>query len=433
MSHIIYISEHFDNTLLQNVPDHLKLVLTNPPYARAFQYKQEMLCFRLGYNKEQFTADSNYFVGIDWLVPGKAAIYVEPKLNDQLQVDYLGMLLNSLEAEENHRHLEGLFHVDYDQPWITIPEQKDRLSMILIIQFLTTVHHIVTKGLKNSYYRITENLNSRIKGKILVGRQIKENVSRNRLTKTVCNYQEHGLNTRENQFLKLVLQFVSSYLNRKRHFFNSKQHRQLCDMLNYCLSAFFHVDTLKQMHVPVHITKNIFYREYERAIQIGNYILRRFSFNLNKAGSSQTTTPPFWIDMSKLFELYVFGKIKKHFAAPGAVTYQDSFAGGKATDILIRHEGYKCVIDCKYKPRLINQSPDLSDKRQLAGYTRLKSVYKQLGMTYQTVIPGVIIYSHQECNPEIAPEMLFDKENRIEEYIDFYKVGISLPVLKNYG
>ncbi len=425
MDHLLYISEQHTKKKIENLSIYLKSVLVDSVYQKLFYYNSELVCFNLCSDNEEFIVDTNYFVGVDWLVPGKAAVYVEPKLNDKEQVDFLGMLLQSLDTSENLKHLSGLFHIDYDSPWIPIPEQKDRLSPILMMQFLKLVQSIVRKGLKKSYYSVTENLNSRIKGKILVGKQIKQNIVKNRLTKTICNYQEYGFNTAENQFLKEVLEFVSSYLTQKHQFFNKVQREQLQHILNYCLPSFEHVDTLKQKHERVQVSKNVFYSEYEEAIKIGGYILKRFSFNINKTSHRQTSTPPFWIDMSKLFELYVFGKLKKLFPERNAITYHDDFRGGKQTDILIRVENLKCVIDCKYKPRYKNQDPSLADKRQLAGYTRLKSVYNRLGVSHEKLIKGLIIYSDQDYNEEINIEELFSK--KIEEYIEFYKLGISLP------
>jgi len=95
------------------------------------------------------------------------------------------------------------------------------------------------------------------------------------------------------------------------------------------LPAFEQVDTITQKHLQIHVKKNIFYKEYEEVIKIGGYILKSFSFNLNKTSTKNTTTPPFWIDMSKLFELYVFSKLVKMFPEPNAVSYHDKFWGEK--------------------------------------------------------------------------------------------------------
>jgi len=427
MHQLLYISEQHQRKHLATLPDDFKSVLVKASYTKLFPYKADLLCFGV-YNDEQtFTVDSNYFIGVDWIVPKKAAIYVEPKLNDGTEeVDFLGMLLNSLETPENLEHLKGLFHVDYDQPWITIPSQKDLLSPILIVQFLKLTQRIVRKGLKKSYYRVTENLNSRVKGKILVGQQVKENIVKNRLTKTICNYQEYGINTYENQFLKLVLEFVGSWLNSKRHFFDKPQHSQLLSLLQYCSPAFEQVDILANKHQKIHNSANPFYKEYIEALKIGGYILKRFSFNITKTSATQAETPPFWIDMSKLFELYVFQKLKKIFPIQGEVSYHDSFYG-KETDILIRAAEYQCVVDCKYKPRYKDNTPSLEDKRQLAGYTRLESVYKELAIPPDKIIKGVLIYSHQKSPGKIHRNNLFETD--MGEYVDFYKLGICLPVL----
>lgn len=421
---ILYISEQHQKRPLDRLSEEGKLYLLGAVDKKYFYYNNEMLCFQI-YNEETaFSIDTNYFVGVDWLVAEKVAIYVESKLNDTTQVDFLKMLLKSLEATENLKHLDGLFHVEYDQPWIPIPQQKDLLSPILIVQFLKLVQNIVRKGLKKSYYRITENLDSRIKGKILIAQQIKQNIVKNRVTKTICNYQEFGINTEENQFLKLVLQFVSAYINQKNHFFSSEQKLQLQNILNYCVPSFEKVDVLKQKDFIFHFKKNPFYKEYEEAIKVGNFILKRFSFNINKISESQTSTPPFWIDMSKLFEMYVFVKLKKLFPDQDAISYNDRYLGGKETDILIKETNFKCVIDCKYKPQYKDDTPSLEDKRQLAGYTRLKSVYKKLSISNDQIVKGLIIYSNQSCNEEISKDNLFKTE--IGEYVDFYKLGVKL-------
>lgn len=129
--------------------------------------------------------------------------------------------------------------------------------------------------------------------------------------------------------------------------------------------------------------------------------------------------------MSKIFELYVFSKLKKIFPEPNAISYHDAFMGGKETDILIREEGFKCIIDCKYKPQYKNKTPSLADKRQLAGYSRLKSVYNKLKISPKEIITGLIIFSHQGCSEQIERGDLFKYD--MGEYVEFYKLGVRLP------
>lgn len=424
--HLLYLSEQHKGENLVNISDTVRLSLSGKICRKTFYHRQEMLCFQVTSNEQDFTAETNYFVGVDWLVPGQTAVYVQPKLNGTEQVDFLGMLLHSMESPESLAHIDGLFHVDFDNPWITIPEQQDRLSPLLVIQFLKVLQSIVRKGLKKSYYRLTQNLQSRVKGKILIAPQIRENLVKNRRNKMVCNFQEYGVNNTENQFLKLVVEFVSGYLSRRHHYFTKPQQDALRHILQYCLPAFEQVDALALKHQRIPVSKNVFYTEYEEAVKTGEYILRRFSFNINATSERQQSTPPFWIDMSKLFELYVYRQLKQIFPLTGQLSYQDSFRG-KQTDILVRAAGYKCVIDCKYKPRYAFSDPSLDDKRQVAGYARLRRVYDELEIPYHELVKALVIYADQNSETVIRKDELFSSP--IEEYVQLYKFGIRLPVL----
>ena len=73
--------------------------------------------------------------------------------------------------------------------------------------------------------------------------------------------------------------------------------------INYCRPIFELIsDDLKETKLK-HIKYNPFYREYKDALQIGNHILKRFAYNITQTSEQKITTPPFWIDMPKLFEL----------------------------------------------------------------------------------------------------------------------------------
>ena len=81
-----------------------------------------------------------------------------------------------------------------------------------------------------------------------------------------------------------------------------------------------------------------------------------------------------------------------------------------------------------------HQCSDISkeDIRQISGYARMKSIYKELGMEdrHNEVIDCLIIYSDQKAdrknfvkdNFEYVPE---------DNYVKFYKIGIELPIVKN--
>jgi 5-methylcytosine-specific restriction enzyme subunit McrC len=343
--------------------------------------------------KENHTCDikSYYYIGLDQFSKLKLNVYVEPKLNNGTQqLDYITMLLEALKAPENFDHLDGLIQTKLNEEWIEIKSDlKPILTPFLIAQFLAVVQNLVKKGLKKSYYTVQKNLNSRVKGKILVGDQIKHNLLKNRLTKTICQYQEFGFDTEVNQFLKHVLSVIPNLL---AGFNQGNQFNQLQEVLNYCKGGFYQVNN-KVFKKIKHHENNPFYRNYNQAIQLGNQILALQDYNISSQNLHQTTKHPrFWIDMSKLFELYVFQQLKEEYSENGEVQYHKKFNKQEPDFILNTKGGIKAVVDAKYKPRYANGNPSMEDARQLSGYTRLNSVYRELGITDNTIIPAYFIY-----------------------------------------
>jgi len=408
---------------------HLEHFVYGESYEKYFDFNTQA-CFSISRIGDELYIDSSYYVGVDWVVKDKIAVYIQPKLNQaDVEINFIQMLMDSLDHTENFDHLEHLIDIDHDSPWISVPNNQDILSPLLVVQFLKLVQHIVRKGLKKSYYKVRRNLNNRVKGKVLVGQQLKRNILKNRITHTVCEFEEYGVDFEENQYLKSVLEFVSHYINEANTYFTKQQKDDLTQILSYCKPAFEQIRGTVGLHKKIHVRKNVFYKDYEEAIRIGGLILKRFSYTVSLQESAKpfARLPPFWIDMSKLFELYVFAKLKAVFPGSDEITYHDRFLGNKETDILIRTAGYQCVVDCKYKPQYADNTPSLEDKRQLAGYTRLKSVYNKLGVSLSSVVKGVIIYSNQMSSSQIEKEELFSDKNKMGEYVDFYKIGVSLP------
>jgi len=100
--------------------------------------------------------------------------------------------------------LDDLFYLDYEAHPIELQSQQDMLTPLLVVRYLKLVRRIVQKGLKKSYYRERENLNNKVRGRILVGQHIKQNILKNRPTKAFCEYQIFGVHNVENRFLKKV-------------------------------------------------------------------------------------------------------------------------------------------------------------------------------------------------------------------------------------
>ena len=387
-------------------------------------------------NEEEVCLQAGYYIGALWLVKHHKFVYIEPKMNKKqiaegspiqeeewAEIDYLKMLLSITVLDP--KDTQDLIKIYWDEPQITIEQQKDTLTPFLMVQFLLLLKRIVRKGLKKSYYTVEENLNSRIKGKIQLGKHLKQNVFKNKLTSHVCRYQEFGMDSLENRFLKKVLQFIISFKNTHPNYFagNDKSIREL---ITYCSPHFELISEEINIENFKKLTTNTFFKEYEEAIRIGKHILKRFSYNITETTQQKVTIPPFWIDMPKLFELYVYKKLQEKFGGREEVLYH-FIADYTELDFLLDTPEYKIVIDAKYKP-IYEDSRVIDDIRQVSGYARLTKVYEKLGLENSNeLIDCLIIYPSLEESKELN----FKKLDTIKGYAKIYKQSISIPLITN--
>lgn len=413
-------------------------------------------CFRYQFERKEvcFELKADYCIGVDWLGNTGKYIYVEPKINskntthfiesldtepDKLltgnsdknqvyELDYLKMLLQVTSVSESNLQVKDLVQIDWYANQIPIEQKDDRLTPFLIIRFLQSLKDIVKKGLKKNYYKVQENLANRVKGKILVAQNIKQNVLKNKLTTTFCEYQVFGEDHLENRFLKKVLKYVTSYVENHKLLLH-QHYNTINESINFCRPAFEFVSDQIQENELKHIKHNVFYMDYKTAIEMGNYILKHFAFNITKTVTDQVLTHPFWIDMPSLFELYVYSQlIEQNPLNKKEVHYQFS-TYGNALDILISNEAHQMIIDTKYKLHYtIGHLHE--DIRQVSGYARLNKVREKLKVYDDSNIDCLIIYPDMENGEtDLSFENIRKKRQPIKAYYKVYKLGIKLPLI----
>ncbi|WP_454977314.1 5-methylcytosine restriction system specificity protein McrC, partial [Capnocytophaga leadbetteri] len=147
-------------------------------------------------------------------------------------------------------------------------------------------------------------------------------------------------------------------------------------------------------------------------------------YNITETTQQKVTIPPFWINMPKLFELYVYKKLQEQFGRE-AVTYHLT-ADYTELDFLLNTPEYKMVIDAKYKT-IYKNSRDIDDIRQVSGYARLKAVYNEFEIEENKLIDCLIIYPSLEENKDLNIE----NKKEISEYRNIYKLSVSIPLITN--
>jgi 5-methylcytosine-specific restriction enzyme subunit McrC len=389
-----------------------------------FKKQKDKNCFVIeGVGLERHISTS-YYVGVDWIKENELAIQIEPKLNDSLRdTNYLSMLSSAMEQPSILDYVSKIYEIKHEQPSIEIEQKNDILTPLLIIQYINVLKEIVKKGLKKDYNKIEQNLYSRIKGKVLVSQTIKENQFKNKNLLTKCQFEVFDENIIENKLLKKALKFSKHYMNT----IGLKLDESKISFIN---PAFHNVSDDLSFHQIKDSKPNVFFKEYIEGIRLAKLIMKRFGYNINsicKVGKIKT--PPFWIDMSLLFELYSFNLIKRKYPD---VIFQFK-AGYGFPDFII--PSIKAIIDAKYKPRYnkfeIDENPlnkVIDDIRQLSGYSRDRKIQEVLINGKNDLLNCYFIYPNIENGIKDLQEFDFNSAKEIHNFPGFYVIGIDIPM-----
>jgi 5-methylcytosine-specific restriction enzyme subunit McrC len=410
-------SEHFDDLIEKFDPQ------LSGAYSYAFKDEP---CITINPTEDGvgWAAKLSYFAGVDW-VSKHRAVYAAPKLNnDEWETNYFGILFSLLKHPHVPDEIKALFIIKWDEPLIPITQRQDLLTPLLFVQFLSLVRDIVHKGLKKTYQPVERNLFARVKGKVMVNRNIKKNLASAKTLYNYCAFEEFSQDNIENRVLKRAISFIERYVSKMD---SLKIEPHIRPLLNYIKPAFEAVSDDIDIDLIKHSRFNAFYKEYASAIHLAKFILKRFGYNITQAQAQGTLlTPPFWIDMSLLFELYVWGLLRN---AGHAVQYQQPGNFGRP-DYLI--DG-TWIADAKYKSYYrnpwINESI-ASDIRQVSGYSRDAKILHELGYDDNTVAPCLIFYPEALRGP-LADDfkLCLDKREPIQGFTKIHKLAVPIPSL----
>ena len=180
---------------------------------------------------------------------------------------------------------------------------------------------------------------------------------------------------------------------------------------------------------------NSLYKEYVEAIDLAKKIMQKFGYSFantdNNEKENQKELSPFWIDMSKLFELYVYSLLRDEFKK--TIKYQKQGYYGQPDFLDIDN---RLIVDTKYKKYYNKEWNDLKDSqkdniakdiRQLSGYARDKKILEKhlKNLNNNEVVDCVIIYPNVISNTDFQDKVL--KVTPIEQFTKFWKRGIKLP------
>lgn len=369
-----------------------------------------------------------YKIGAEWIDDHEALVVTTKRQMEN--IDFLGMFMSCFTSDLALESFSKIYTIDIDKPTIEAPSLKNVMSLLMIVHFIGVVGRI--KSLKRGYVHFSDNL-KKVKGKISILKNERKNIALKRYDRIFCNYDEYTVDIPENRLIKKALQFSQHFVSLYSQPNSSQARLRL--MINKAIAMFEHVSADVEISEVRHISTNKLFKEYREAIRLAKLILRNFDYSISKVSGNESKVAPFTIDMSLLYEHYVYGLL--HAAYGNDIKYQISSLTGKP-DFLFVHEGGRAILDTKYIPKFDNEQLDTYIIRQLSGYSRDLGILHRLGYkdldeeSHIPSVPCVIIYPQEGIvkNNLFKGKELKSLYANVVGLLHFYKICVPLPTIE---
>lgn len=292
---------------------------------------------------------------------------------------------------------EFIFKVLYEQPLVRLAQdaQNDG-DLLYAISFINSCYALCKKGLKKALYRQEENFQSKVRGKINVKKNIRENTCRGRNDRFHCKYIDFTEDTLENRILKSTLIKCKEILSARFEI-----SAEMAQRIAFCQNAFRRVKNIRIKSSDFNVASaSGLYMYYKPLLRQARCIHSQKYYSYAAENGETITksvyTVPYMINMERLFEFYARAVIKR--ALRGSQYYLDSYSrriflqSGITRideaerhvhlmpfcipDILICKKEDNCpilVMDAKYKS---HAKSERSDTHQLLAYALLTKARK---------------------------------------------------------
>ena len=368
---------------------------------------------------------ASYYIGAEWLTEDRAVV-IMPKMPD---IDHVSMFLAALRFAPSASYFSKFYGINYSGRKIESEKLDSILTPLLLIHFLSSVNKLLEKGLKKGYVTREENLQAKIKGKVMMSKQYSKNIANQRADRIMCCYQEYSADIPENRLIKRALLFVKRYIFVMPALQSHKMFPEINHMLLSSLVAFEGVsDNIDISSVRI-VQKNKLFGDYGSAIKLAKQLLKKYDYSIDKIEGEKNMVPPFWIDMARLYEVYVYGLLQK--AYPGQIKFQVRGHYRTAVDFIKMDE--ELIMDTKYKPHYdSSNSRIIDDIREISGYARDEDILKELDIVDKETVPNcLIIYPVMEdcCTVDAFSEgrPLIHKSTHIHGFRNFHKICVPVP------
>jgi len=274
------------------------------------------------YNSEVWTAG---FVGVGRIydsyqkpIQSKGREHVVV-ISSSYHMDPWPMLETVMADDEYDNYLEEinssgdfLFKIFYDQPLVRLAQdQLNDGDILYTLSFINSCYNLCRKGLKKEMYYHEENFTSKVRGKIVVSRNINCNTFHGRNDRFYCKYIDFTDDSIENRILKATLHRCKSILATR-----FQENTEIQNQIAFCLNTLRHVKETKiKLSDFNNATASGLYMYYKPTLQQAKCIYSQkyyaYAAESGKTIAKSTFTIPYMINMETLFEFYSRAMIKK--------------------------------------------------------------------------------------------------------------------------
>ncbi|MBQ9312645.1 MAG: hypothetical protein IJ213_06320 [Bacteroidales bacterium] len=368
---------------------------------------------------------ASYYIGTDWL-KDDVALTVLPKNSS---IDYTAMFLSVLNFPQAENYFSLFYGVDENAKTIDCQWGVNNIIPLMLLHYLSFLNHIAKKGLKHNYVLIQEILNLKIKGKILLQDNIAKNTCLLRNDRIFCQYQKYLTDCEENRLLKKAFLITMSYLKNnlsKKHLNNFSK-----SFTGNIYKAFEDVSDNINIRTVNQTYQKTAFKHYYQALKLAKIIIKQFHYSVRTEVMGKYKVPVFWIDMSRLYEVYIYSKLYKSYGKQ--IMFQVKGNYNTAVDFIKQDE--RLIIDTKYKFIYGNEGVKIEDIRQISSYARDMKIISQIGINENDdkELKCIIIHPSKENEKGVVD---FDKNKTLLSYAkpmkafrNFFTIEVSLPKL----
>lgn len=368
---------------------------------------------------------SSYYIGLSEI--NGQHIQVLPKLEN---LDFMSLFSFALLYQPSSEYFSSCYDINWEKEIYASTELYNILTPLLVMQYLNILDKLVGKGLKRDYITIEENLHSKIRGKLRPIANWRINEIKKKEDYFFCQYQVFSANIPVNRLLKKALDISILLLGNVRSRSRNMTGLAFLSSKMKLIEAFKNIDSNVRLESIRNYKFDKLNMYYSEAIKLAKCIIRHQD-NALTDGSGKKKVPLFWIDMSRLYEVYVLGILQTHY--PNNILFQVKGSYGTQCDYL--HIGDGIVLDAKYKlwyssynGRRSHVDSMIADIREISAYARDERFLNLMNNNVST--PKCVIIHPDEETTNLGA-LLSDsvKNNKVEGYRDFYRLSIDLPRL----